>query len=184
MDMEQSKYPWISEYGTFAEAEMFRKCMELFDHLDNPVYLLLMTDSVCCGRDHFSDVLNDSIGRLLEIRIFDTNRELWAHRSMLGQDFSWRTADDHFLKNTVANPSDYKRVVIQKLDIDEKNTPSEAAARPGIRKLRATGGGIYELPVEKSENAVSLTEYISYDHISNSAVFSDFRINGFASLEE
>lgn len=135
------------------------------------------------------DLLKD-VKWLLEMRVFDEDQELWAHRTMLGQPFSWRVASDATLKEKaeqqtddfLKKPENHRLEQKQLLDIDKKH-PSDKEPIYGGKSLRSTGRGEYELPIEEGQDAVTLVSYIRYDEIGMAHVV-DYRLKGFGTLVE
>ena len=128
-----------------------------------------------CEGSQMRDFLQD-VSRLLEIRAFNGEKELWLHRSQLGRPFVWRIASE---EGCVAE-RDYIET-IQALDIDE----TYAAYRNGetdefgCLKMRSTVKGYYALPIRKTDAFVKLIEYVRYDE-DGIAGIADYRVAGFA----
>ena len=139
--------------------------------------------------DERLDKLLVDCSKLLEIRIFDADSELRLYRSMIGQDFSFRIADDQTLRDHLSSQSEsflqdekaHRMEQIQVLDADTANYPpwknSETDAF-GSRLLRTTGGGTYNLPIRDDQNAVIVISYIHYDN-QGVASIADTRLAGF-----
>ena len=148
------------------------------------MFIALCTDRMVCAKAEHIKTVTDDIAHLLDLRLFNSDSELHMVRTMMGADFTWRIADDRIIAENVKdkgdffnNPENYMLPVTQKLDIDGNRTP-EQNSKFGGRMLRTTGGGIYELPVEKDTDAVELVNYIRYDD-NGTANIVDFRIKGF-----
>ncbi len=183
--MERNRDPWIKDCGTATEDELRALAIEALQ--PGTIFLALQTDAMLCGKaEAFSKATPD---RLLELRVFDETRELWAHRSATGREFAWRIADDAALEETLAaggetgffaNPENYRMEITQYLDIDGTyKLPIESN-----RKLRTTGSGYYELPITDDDAAVRLVQYIRYDEPACAARVVDFRIKGFCRGED
>lgn len=185
---------WISKSG-FSEESCLSEVVSSYmrgNSVAEPCYFMaLYTDKFICAKiDRLSDALAD-VEWLLELRVFDEERELWAHRSMLGQPFSWRVADDKVLEFETSKqqgpffdePESYRIESCQKLDIDDKDR-HEAPGDPqyGGKLLRSTGRSVYELPIN-DENAIRLVSYIRYDD-NGIANVVDYRLKEFCILGE
>ena len=152
-------------------------------------FMALYTDKyICASIDKLDSALAD-VAWLLELRVFDRVRELWAHRSMLGEPFSWRIADDKKLEDEANNPDSYRIESRQKLDIDKEHEPDET--RDGMPQyggllVRSTGKSVYELPAivkAQSLDAMALVSYIRYDD-NGIANVVDYRLKEFCILGE
>lgn len=180
------KDPWIRESGICEESEV--SCIT-GKMADCSWLMALYADRFMCEK--LPESLPDDWSRLLEIRIFGEQAELWLHRSALKAPFSWRIADDRYLAAAVAdgdadaaffrNPDNYRMESRQLLDIDGTYRPS-GEAQYGSRMLRTIGGGTYELPITDAENAVELVSYINYDQ-NGAAKVVDYRLKGFGTIE-
>ena len=106
-----------------------------------------------------------ALNRLLEVRVYAKDREFHAVRDSIDEsrEFSWRTIVDD--ESDVESIDD-----IHYLDIDEKRSN----VSEGL--YRATGGGVYTLPV-KAADRVKVRNYIDYDS-DGLAYIADFRIVG------
>ena len=170
------KKPWIKESGKADEAELLRHISQY----------IAAGDAITLEgyTDHFESVRSvqgaewiKPLTYLLELRIFRKDSELWAHRTMVGKDFSWRIADDVWLKQQVsaekipffANSDNYRFENNQILDIDSK------VSQGG--HLRTTGGCWYSLPIT-DENRVTVVSYIGYQEDGTARV-EDFRVKDF-----
>lgn len=127
-----------------------------------------------CKGDQLQSVLQNA-ARLLEIRAFNDNQELWIHRSQLGTGFVWRVANEIDCEAK----RDYIETV-QALDIDEtydafKNGETDEY---GSLRIRSTVKGYYVLPIQKTDAFVKLFEYVRYDDAGIAGVV-DYRVAGF-----
>ncbi len=165
-----NKYPWIKASGECAESEVMDKVGSLgFDH-----FIAFCTDKLVAAEIGRLENVLESVSGVLELRLCSGTAELRFFRSMPGQRFTWRLADD-----TELDPA-YMIESRQKLDINTKNTPKGEASFGG-KLLRSIGGGVYELPV-KDETAVVLVRYLGYND-DGMAYEADFRVKGFAQME-
>lgn len=108
--------------------------------------------------------------KLLELRLFDEESELWCHRSLLGREFALRRADDADLAER------HRLCSAQTLDVAEEL----GAGERGCVRLRGTAGSRYELPMNPGERSVRVVSYIDYDGQSGAARVVDYRLAGFA----
>ncbi len=160
--------PWIKAEGVANEAEL-RDLMEAF-RAETPGTLVLAAypDRYTATRETVSTE------KLLELRVFHEEAELWARRTALCQDFTWRIADDRTLAEAVgqADLMMYRIEETQKLDIDTQHPP-KGPAPEGCRMLRTTGGMPYALPIQ-DENAILLAIYLDDDEEGRVRI-TDFR---------
>ena len=178
------KRSWIEKAGKQSEEELIASVKAF---ISPDAYILAgCTDRyIACKAEAVEQVLCNA-GRMLELRVFTKEAELWAHRSMIGSDFNWRIAADTVLRNNIANEpmpffnreESWCQVIRQKLDIDtEAGNKLSGEAHYGGRMLVTTGGGVYELPIT-DENAVELLVYYGYDE-DGAAIPADFRVVSF-----
>ncbi len=184
---------WIAEAGTVREEDVpallekyaggGRKycCAFYTDHFQSAV--------ITGAGDPLAGRLLADIGQLLELRLFDEDRELLLYRSMIGRPFSFRAADDPLLISRLSGQSDpflqkmeaHRVEQVQLIDADmahyrpwlEKTTDAF-----GARLLRTTSGGTYNLPIRDGENALLTVGYIEYGP-NGAASIADVRWAGF-----
>lgn len=190
--MAESIFPWIVKSG-FLDESALDGCVARYLAGHGRYYLALYTDRpIQCGTapaGKAAPVVAD-ISTLLELRVFDDDSELWLHRTALGQPFGWRVADDAQLARSVAGlsdtflkvPENHRLVQMQKLDIDAGK--SGRVDETGMRRLKATGGGDYSLPIGERTSWVRLVNYLTYRNDNGQAVPADFRLAGFADSAE
>ena len=105
--------------------------------------------------------------RLLDIRLFDEQREIRLFRSNIGMDFHFKYIDDSL--DYPDNKKDYYDDVYY-LDIDDTYNNRDNDI------VRATGGGKYELPIENKKNAgIKMRYYIQKNEVSGIAEVVDSR---------
>ncbi|MCI9147394.1 MAG: hypothetical protein HFG73_03870 [Hungatella sp.] len=108
--------------------------------------------------------------KLLNIRIFDRDREVCMIRGDVGRKLQGRIQDD---SRGDLKEQDYFDEE-QYLDIDMKRS-KELFNREG--KVQATGGGQYELPLSGFENAkVRIRNYLGYYEESGQVYVKDWRL--------
>ncbi len=108
--------------------------------------------------------------KLLDIRLFNREKELRMFRGNIGGTFLGRVLEDE--------PGLFDEAVYfdeeQYLDIDTKRSETLFA---GEGKVRATGGGIYRLPLKRFENAkVKVRNYLGYYENTGQAYVKDWRL--------
>ena len=105
---------------------------------------------------------------LLELRVFEADRELRFVRHKLGGEFTWRVAegDKYDTENTYS--------------IDEEQLLDFDRTKPvGGKFYKSTAGGNYELP-RKGYKRVHLVNYFTFDEKTGNLQYADFRIRGFS----
>ena len=105
-------------------------------------------------------------GQLLELRVFDSNRELRLMRNTLGAQFFWRLAEGIF-----DNERTFSLYETQLLDKDDKHSHG--------CEYKSTAGGIYELP-GNGYSQVHIVNYFTYDEETGNLQYADFRIQSFS----
>ena len=110
-------------------------------------------------------------GKLLEVRVFCEQKEVKLSRGDIGKAFfAPRVIDD------TAEEREYFEEY-QYLDIDEKRSKELFEQK---KCVRATGGGIYHLPLENYKNAqLCIHNYFKYYTETGQAYISDWRLAGF-----
>lgn len=108
--------------------------------------------------------------KLLDIRIFNKEKELRMFRGDIGRKFYGRMLED---TDKALQEQEYFDEE-QYLDIDDQRSP-ELFARE--KKVRATGGGCYELPLSGFADAkVKIRNYLGYYEESGQAYVRDWRL--------
>lgn len=108
--------------------------------------------------------------KLLDVRVFDREREVRISRSDAGREFQGRSLNDQ--KETPEFQDYFDEE--QFLDIDDKRS-EELFAREG--KVQATGGGKYRLPLSDFRNAkLQIRNYLGYYEESGQAYVKDWRL--------
>ena len=104
---------------------------------------------------------NTRLDRLLEIRAFESSRELHAVRSHMGSHFSWRIAgEDDGVRPHIDD--------VHYLDIDATYRSADR------RSYKTMSGGTYRLPLEGAER-IHLRNYLEYDEDGLASIV-DFRV--------
>ena len=108
--------------------------------------------------------------KILEIRIFNRQKEKKLFRGDIGKHFHERTRSDEELKEEFYDES-------QLLDIDEKRSKRSFA---DTGRVQTTGGGSYDLPLPSMKDArVIIRYYLSRYERSGQARISDWRLVAF-----
>lgn len=134
-------------------------------------FVAYQTNKFLSGRFDSDKINHIETDKLLEIRAFSDNQELLARRSMIGINhlFQWRIATEENIED------DEYIVRLQTLDIDQTKTKE---GKEGNLLLMTTGGGSYELPVDKNHDSIKVISYISYDECGMAYIYDD-RLAGF-----
>lgn len=157
---------WI-KMGTCKETDI----MGIISSMSDCFFIAYQVDCFIAGINEPENVSSIECNKLLEIRVFNSNEELLARRTMIGSDhiFQWRIADEKNLNK------DHYLEKYQTLDIDF------SYSRPGNNgnmKLLSTGGGSFELPISKDCNSIRIISYIGYDEDGMAYIY-DNRLAGF-----
>ena len=118
-----------------------------------------------------------NVNKLLELRVFDKNKEWKLFRSDIGKDFSYRCQKED---NTKEEGADYFDEV-QLLDIDT----SRSKKAPGV--MHTTAGGSYNLPKDieyLDRAAIRVRHYFGVDSESGQAFIIDYRLVDFESADK
>lgn len=136
-------------------------------------FLCVLTDQVVCGvyegsRQFRSSISTDALDeeKLLELRIFDQDRELRVFRSYTGEDFKVRYLDD-----TTEDVSDFYD---EEHYLDQDSTKTFDLGN-GFTRFVTTGGGAYELPVSPSFRKVRVRTYLK-ESLNGLQYAGDWRI--------
>ena len=120
--------------------------------------------------------------KLLELRVFDEDKEWKLFRSDLGSNFSWRCRGDKHSDGTeLIKGKDYFDE-IQFLDID---IPRSKNASQGVKFT--TAGGSYCLPVNMPDldrAGILIRHYFGVEAASGQAFIKDYRCVGFQNAEK
>lgn len=160
---------WIKCEGLCPEQDLEIKCREIIDDSNEYLYLAMYTDRFDSGKYCGStEIAADS---LLEIRIFDDNRELLFLRKSLSENFCWRYIVHD---ETIPSESYYLRYYL----IDKNETESRQRLDNGNLSILSTVGGRYSLPVSETEKRIKVMTYVDYDD-NGMAYAADNRVCGF-----
>jgi hypothetical protein len=206
--MQENNELWIADSGSgtksvnvTVEESVIRIYVEQVDETEKSIDLP-QGDYICLSyytdefkaqrvRNTAEQALIKDIDKLLEIRIFNADREFLARRSNVGGGFSWRLTDDKSLDDK-ANGTKPFYDSYQDLDINDDKL--EEDGQTGQVDLYTTVGGKYSLPSdilydEKSVNCkaratkIKLRNYLKYDNIGMATVV-DTRMCGFVEKQE
>lgn len=118
-----------------------------------------------------------NVNKLLELRVFDKNKEWKLFRSDIGKDFSYRFQGEDDNKGEGVDYFDE----IQLLDIDTKRSKKA----PGV--MHTTAGGSYNLPKDieyLDRAAIRVRHYFGVDSESGQAFIIDYRLVDFESADK
>ena len=167
-----SEYIWVKEKGLTGEMELLR---ELRDKIaEDSLYLACGTNFFKAGHATEEELSDINTGKLLELRIFSDDREIYYSRSCIGENFQWRIASE---KDVPKN-----QYIVQYQTIDINRSRTEAAGNPtdryGNRVLFTTVGGKYVLPISADADTSEVICYLIYDK-NGIAKIVDYRMKGF-----
>ena len=114
------------------------------------------------------------LDRLLELRIFSEQCEIYFRRTSVGRDFQWRLASEQDV------PGDCYIVQYQTLDINQDwaKKMKYPTDEYGNLQLFTTVGGKYVLPADPASDSSEIICYIAYDK-NGMAKIADYRLKGF-----
>ena len=164
---------WIKDNhnGTADESEILAKTKNLEE--GEYKYIAFYTNQEVSGGKYengeFASEITDT-SHLLELRIFNCEREFKAVRTQIGKAFKWRIADEIEVCNELYV------FETQLLDINAKKECVDN--HDGTTTFAAMGGGRYTIPAEPGCDSIELVNYIEYDDYGNMQ-FADFRIKRF-----
>lgn len=128
--------------------------------MEDPFYTAELTDNFFVGKWKKCKALDEK--KILEIRVFNQNREVKLFREDIGQDFRIRTLDN----------SGESFDEVQFLDVDED--------RSNGTDYVTTGGGHYEFPfTDLKHPAVRIRHYLKHYEKSGQTYIYDWRCVGF-----
>lgn len=163
------------QQGQVEETEL----LKIIEVENKDVFLAFFTDQFLSGYCTGKELEEIPTDKLLELRIFNEEREFLARRTMIGtkHKFQWRIASESEIKE---NREIQFLVQYQTIDMDAKKTRE---GKDDKLELVSTGGGHYNLPIKKEEDTIKVITYISYDE-DGMAYIIDNRIAGFVNSEE
>ena len=169
---------WIQKQGDCSEDALGALLEEYMT--DGYLAAAFFTDRFQGYRGDRLDSVLDSVRELLELRVFNEDRELWLHRSRCEGPFSWRLAGE-----AGCDPKRDFFCTVQALDIDETYVAYQCGETDGYGslKLRSTVQGYYVLPLCKGDECVKVINYVRYD-ANGVAEVADYRLVGFASMKD
>lgn len=140
-------------------------------HMHSGNAIIMLTDRFLVTSYPFGSEISEEYlwEKLLELRLFDLDKEYKLFRGSVNKDISWRLLRD---EKDVDSYDDE-----QYLDVDEKRTKD-------CDRVCATGGGYYSLPLSDYSNAkLRLRNYVRYDESTGQGYISDWRILEFVNEE-
>ena len=151
--------------------EQFWSCA---DGIERGFVFAMLTDEILWERWPLEPddrkTFQEKEGKLLDVRIYDTESEVRIFRSDVGRKFQGRSLNDRKETSEFQDYFDEE----QFLDIDDTRS-EEMFAREG--KVQATGGGRYHLPLSDFRNAkLQIRNYLGYYEESGQAYVKDWRL--------
>ena len=119
----------------------------------------------------------ENVNKLLELRVFDKNKEWKLFRSDIGKDFSYRCQKEDDNKEEDMDYFDE----VQLLDIDT----IRSSKAPGL--MYTTAGGSYNLPKDieyLDRAAIRVRHYFGVNNESGQAFIRDYRLVDFESADK
>ena len=150
---------------------------EFIQNIDIQGYAVIMlTDEFKVDKYPLTDNIDED--RLLDIRVFNKDKEYRLFRDNIASDFFYRLIDD------TASDSEYKDKYIEKqrLDLDMKKGKDDHG------RVSAQGGGTYYIPLDipgdnESDLKVVVYNYVGYDD-NGMAYIKDYRLVEFIKDEK
>lgn len=142
---------------------------------DNTFFIAQYTDKFDIGIWNENTIENTN--KLLELRVFDKDKEWKLFRSDIGKDFSYRLQGEVDNKGEGVDYFDE----IQLLDIDTKRPSKDS------RKMCTMAGGEYNLPKyidDLDRAAIIVRHYFGVDNESGQAFVQDYRLVDFGSADK
>ena len=142
---------------------------------DNTFFVAQYTDKFDIGIWNENTIENTN--KLLELRVFDKDKEWKLFRSDIGKDFSYRFQGEEDNKGEGVDYFDE----VQLLDIDTSKECKKSEL------MKTTAGGEYNLPKDISDldrAAISVRHYFGVDNESGQAFIRDYRLVDFESTKK
>ena len=142
---------------------------------DNTFFVAQYTDKFDIGIWNKNVIENTN--KLLELRVFDKDKEWKLFRSDIGKDFSYRFQGEEDNKGKGVDYFDE----VQLLDIDTSKEYKKSEL------MKTTAGGKYKLPKDISDldrAAIRVRHYFGVDNESGQAFIRDYRLVDFDSAKK
>ena len=160
---------WIKESGTCQGSDLDTIISSIIKEIDNGLYIAMYTDRFESGK--ITDDCRFEDKYVLEIRIFNKDKEILLSRGSISEDFIWRYISND---KTLDDESYYARYHV----IDMNEPLSKDYLDNGNLSIISTGGGRYSLPVTEGTKKIKIITYIDYDE-NGMAYAADNRVCGF-----
>ena len=136
---------------------------------ENALYIAFLTDALQCGKwcDLCEGKETLAFEKLLDIRVFDRDREFRAWRDNIAEGFLFRSLDDNY------SPLHFDEVHL--LDVDTTRVQST----DGKTTFQTMTGGAYTLPVPPDTNRVWVRTYFEANRENGIEYPTDWRVIGF-----
>lgn len=166
------EYRWIKDSGLVSEKDICSEALRTAP--EKSLFLACGTNYFRAGHADGKELGTLKLDRLLELRIFSEQCEIYFRRTSAGRDFQWRLASEQDV------PEDCYIVQYQTLDINQDR--AEKMKYPtdeyGNLQLFTTVGGKYVLPADPAADSSEIICYIAYDK-NGMAKIADYRLKGF-----
>ncbi|HJD36862.1 MAG TPA: hypothetical protein IAA00_08040 [Candidatus Blautia ornithocaccae] len=164
---------WIKEKGFVQRIDLNSELLQRF--LGDFLFLAYGTNYFQAGHANEKELGMLNQEKLLELRIFSQNQEIYFSRSCIGEEFQWRIASEQDVSQ------EYYMVQYQTLDINRDKIKKAGNPKDpyGNSVLYTTVGGTYALPAEVNADSSEIICYLIYDK-NGMAKIADYRLKGFA----
>ena len=149
-----NKYKWIAEKGKCSQEDLIATAVEYC--AEDAIYIAMHIDRPEIGQAVSDRVSQISVDNLMELRIFNSDWELFATRSRCGEEFKWRVTSDKELET-----QDY---IVRYQAID-------------LNKVKSMRNG-NELQISDQVKRAKVMSYIAYDEFGMAKAV-DNRVCGF-----
>lgn len=169
-------YMWIKETGAVQEEELYSELQRKLRK--DSLFLACGTNFFLAGHAVPEELAGVNVEKLLELRIFSDEEEVYYSRSCIGEAFQWRFASEKGL------PQKYYITQYQTIDInrDKVKQENDPADQYGNRIFYTTVGGEYVLPIDGEADSSEVVCYLAYDK-NGMAKVADYRLRRFVAGE-
>lgn len=163
---------WIKESGSVQTIDLSSELLQRFS--GDFLFLAYGTNFFQAGHANKEELSILNLEKLLELRIFSDEQEIYFSRSCIGESFQWRIASEQDVSQM------YYIVQYQTLDInhDKCEKMGNPTDQYGNLVLYTTVGGKYVLPADMNADSSEVICYLIYDK-NGMAKIADYRLKGF-----
>ena len=165
--------------------EFFENCSDVKEGF----IFAICTDKIICDHWPLKGTAESEYDEnlVLEIRVFNEEKEHKLFRGDMSKEFGYRLKDDSDGENKLPEGVEDYYDELPYLDIDTTKKPEQDKA--GLTKVRATGGGEYHVPIDAVVDALEyavlkVRHYISKYPETGKAFVSDWRCIGIYKNED